>query len=400
MTYNPEPVLCFFSDNPSEIDLCMRYWSREKNRIWSEKFSALVHDSGRSQHELRAVIRSSCTAYVRGIRCHDCGSVPMVTSRQQFDTVTSLFVSRCQAYRCHKCRQAAQAQKNVEAAAEEERKEEQLVRLRGWSRAKLHAVDYKSLEYTDAFCLYSALIAAGECWQGQTIMPLPAQTAKLAPTLENAITIYLHLYYKGVITPSSPSRSRILRFVDEASSPFDFSPLEANWTLAPPSDGAPIEGILALLETVLAQPDPPSVAEIWLMVAEAECERYFGELCERYRFSKDFVFTAKIADSIRYCLDRVSLPQVWNILWCTMRDIAALIQEGKYIRPHVYNMISGNIRRDIDRRLANNTPIRPWTRHRSDKESIITGILFDKILGKGNLAFETVTAKNVTTFFV
>ena len=111
------------------------------------------------------------------------------------------------------------------------------------------------------------------------------------------------------------------------------------------------------------------------------------------------MFTNKVADSIRYCLERVSLPQVWNILWYTMREIAALIQEGKYIRPHVYNMVSGNIRRDIDRKLANNTLIRPWTRLRYEKEPIITGILFDKIFGKGDVAFKTVTGRNVEAFF-
>lgn len=150
---------------------------------------------------------------------------------------------------------------------------------------------------------------------------------------------------------------------------------------------------------MLDQRDLVAIAGLWWMVAEAECERYFGELCERYRFSRETVFTPKVAESIRYCLERISLAQVWNVLWYTMRDIAALLQEGKYIRPHVYNMVAGNIRRDIDRRLANNFPIRPWNRLRADKEPIITGIFFDKVLGKGDFAFETVTARNIGNFF-
>lgn len=398
MTYTLAPVLCFLSNNPREVELCVRYWSRAENGMWSEKVAALLQDDCRSQRELHALIGSSCQAYVRGVKCHDCGSLPIAGSRQQFDTMTRSFLSRGHVYRCHKCGRAAEAQKYAEAAVAEKRKKEQLVRLLGSCEAKLCPVNYESLEYTDAFFLYAALVAAGECWQGRSIASLRAQTGNLAPTLEDTIAIYLRLYNKGIITPSSSSSSKILKFVDEASGQFDFSPLEAAWTLAPPSNGAPVEDLLALLEPLLGQADQTSVAGIWLLVAEAECERYFGELCERYRLSKDVVFTDKVADSIRYCLDRVSLPQVWNILWCTMRDIAALIQEGKYIRPHVYNMISGNIRRDIDRRLANNTAIRPWTRHRSDREPVITGILFDKILGKGNLAFETVTAKNVAAF--
>ena len=399
MICNPKPVLCFLTDNEQTLDLCLRYWSLADNGTWNEKVTALQQESGWSQHDLLALIGVSSRAYIKGIRCHDCGTLPEITSRQQFAAAARSFVRKGHVHRCHKCAQAAEHKHVAEAVAQEERKKAQAANVFAAFGANLDSVDYSALGYTEAFLLYSVLRAAGECWQGRQIISLEAQAGKLAPTYEMATAIYMHLYEEGIISPAPSWSSKASIVVDDVSGTLNFPPQEVNWTLALPKDGTPIESILGSLEMVLEQHDPVSIAGLWSMVAEAECERYFGELCERYRFSKEVVFTPKVAGSIRYCLERVSLPQVWNVLWCTMREIAALMQEGKYIRPHVYNMVSGNIRRDIDRRLANNTPIRPWTRLRSEKEPIMTGILFDKILGRGDFAFETITARNIGAFF-
>jgi len=358
-----------------------------------------MQETGLSQRDFLALVGASCRSYVYGIICHDCGARPEVGARQQFAALTKSFVSKGHLYRCHVCAKAEQVQQMAKAAVEEERRQAQLAEWLATIRGQMAPVDYRTLGYTEAFFLYAVLIAAGERWQGRDISLMPAQVPNLAPTAEMATAIYMHLYKQGIIAPYSSSSLRFFDDVDEASDELNLSPFEASWTLATPVDGMPIEGLLVLLENVLNQRVPASIADLWTMVAEAECERYFGELCERYRFSKEAVFSKKVAESIRYCLERVSLPQVWNILWYTMREIAALVQEGKYIRPHVYNMVAGNIRRDIDRKLANNYAIRPWARPRQEKEPIITGVLFDKIFGKGDYAFETVSGKNVVTFF-
>jgi hypothetical protein len=399
MNCYPKPILCFLTDNEQTLDLCLWYWSLEKNGTWSEKVTTLQQASGRAQRDLLALIGASCRLYIMGIRCDDCGTMPEITSRQQFVDAARSFVRKGHVHRCQKCTQATVHKRVAEAVAEEEREKAQVANVLTARGATLDPVDYSALGYTAAFLLYSVLRAAGECWQGRQITPLGTQAGNLAPTEEMATAIYMHLYEEGIIAPAPSWNSKAYIIVDGVSGTLNFPPQEVNWALALPKDGAPIENVLGSLEIVLDQRDLVSVAWLWSMVAEAECERYFGELCERYRFSKEAIFSPKVAESIRYCLERVSLAKVWNVLWYTMREIAALIQEGRYIRPHVYNMVAGNLRRDIDRRLANNSPIRPWNRLRADKEPIITGILFDKILGKGTFAFENVTARNIGAFF-
>lgn len=77
-----------------------------------------------------------------------------------------------------------------------------------------------------------------------------------------------------------------------------------------------------------------------------------------------------------------------------MRTVAALVQEGTYSHPHVYNMIPTIVIRDVDRRLANNQQVRPWNRLPPYKESIITSIIFDKVFQTGTAAFEQVNGRN------
>jgi len=290
MICHPAPILCFLSDNEHKLDMCTRYWSMAENGTWAEKVTMLQEESGRSQRELLALIAASCRTYINGIRCHECGERPEVGTRQQFIAISKAFISNRHLHRCNACAQAAQARQMADVAAEEGRKKVQLSELLAPIEARMSLVDYGALEYTEAFFLYSALLAAGECWQGRHIMSVRVQPQNLAPTAEMATAIYMRLYDEGIIALSSCSSPKAFNVVDEAAGKFTFSPLEVAWTLALPKNDMPIEGILASLEKVLAQRDPATITQLWSMVAEAECERYFGELCTRYRFSKEVVF--------------------------------------------------------------------------------------------------------------
>jgi len=254
-------------------------------------------------------------------------------------------------------------------------------------------IDYNQLDYTNAVLLYSLLLAAGEQWKNNTIAPISAQIGTLAPTLDFTIAIYLQLESEKIITPSPPPYHRSFPNIGN-SDHLKFLPHEVTWALPYDEQKLLTSPLMGSLELIIEKFDPASATALWYAVAEAECERYFGELCDRYRFKREMLYTEKVGAAIRYCLDRLSLPQVWNILWCTMRTIAALVQEGTYSHPHVYNMIPTIVMRDIDRRMANNQQIRPWGRLQPHKESAITSVLFDKVFQTGTAAFEQVNGKN------
>jgi hypothetical protein len=168
-----------------------------------------------------------------------------------------------------------------------------------------------------------------------------------------------------------------------------------DWILAKDKHGRPIREIVPMLVDRLAQPDCESAEELWYLVAEAECKRYFLEQCQRYRCVKEDIFSDKVADAFRYCLRDLSVGQVWHVIYYVIRDLAALSQEKSYARQHVYNMIPGSIRRFADNKLSNKREVRPWSRPNLHKEAWITSILFDTVLRDGNMLFETLTGNSV-----
>ena len=398
MIRNPTPLLCFISDNENAIDLCLRYWSLNQKGVWSEKVESLLAERKILRQDLLDTLREACLVCVAGVRCRDCGTLAQVTSRSDYTHMKSALVTNRHLYQCVECAEANRARRQAAVEFEAEQKKAQLLRVLGPIEDNLTIEAYGSLSYVNAFFLYCLLVAAGEGWQGREIASVKSQPVKLAPTLEMSAAICLRLNSEGILTPASSSSPSAFHFPSEKSSRFTFAPLDVNWTLALDETGYPVERLLAQLENIVCQPDESSAEELWFTVAGSECERYFAELCERYRFPKETLYTEKVKDSIQYCLERLALPQVWNVLWCTMRNIAALIQEGTYIRPHVYNMIAGNIRRDVGRRLANETSIRPWTRLRPQEEAVVTGTLFDKTFKRGTVAFESVAGANVRKF--
>jgi hypothetical protein len=242
--------------------------------------------------------------------------------------------------------------------------------------------------------LYAALVAARVGSDDLEIPPLVFQTEPLAPTVELSEGIYTRLYADRILLPALSSDPHALS-VNEETGVVTFDVRTGTWTLAADLTGRSIDEILSILFQRLEQPEPMSAKELWYLVAEDECKRYFISQCERYRFIHSGIYSAKVAATLRDYLDRCSIGQMWNIIYYAIKNLAALAQEGTYTLQHIYNMIPGSIRRYADYRLAKDEPIRPWRRPSLATESWITSILLDKVLKAGDISFETLTGKEV-----
>lgn len=390
MTIARSLLLCFFTNDDYINELCLAYWSLNEHGKWCSSFAQLTIQTRKSRAALHSLIKENSSAYMLYLRCEECANPIQVTSRTDFESVTRV-AKRNRQYRCENCidRQAVKQSKPPELPPDQvSEAPSQKVRT---------VIDYNQLDYTNAFLLYSLLSAAGEQWNKNTIAPISAQIGTLAPTPSLTTEIYLHLHSEKIIIPSPSSCNRPFPNIGD-NSYLTFLPNDVTWILALDERKMTPASLMNTLELIIGKFDPASASTLWYLIAEAECERYFGELCDRYRFKRQMLYTEKVAGAIRYCLDRLSLPQVWNILWCTMRTVAALVQEGTYSHPHVYNMISTIVMRDVDRRIANNQQIRPWGRLQPHKESVITSVLFDKVFHTGTAAFEQVNGKNSSLY--
>ncbi|MDB5792631.1 MAG: hypothetical protein JWQ80_2655 [Massilia sp.] len=386
MTNALSPILCLHSSDNYINELCLAYWSLDPNGKWSSSVARLKTQTGKSLAALRSIVKANSSAYIPYLRCNECAQPIQVSGRADFDLMRRTAKNNVQ-YRCGNCTNTRTIQPNQSFDTVPDQVSEPS------SQEVRPTIDYNQLNYTNAVLLYSLLLAAGEQWNNNTIAPISAQIGTLAPTLDFTIEIYLQLQKERIITPSPPPYHRSFPNIGN-SEYLKFLPHEVTWVLPHDEQKLLTSPLMGSLELIIEKFDPVSATALWYAVSEAECERYFGELCDRYRFKREILYTEKVGAAIRYCLDRLSLPQVWNILWCTMRTIAALVQEGTYSHPHVYNMIPTIVMRDIDRRMANNQQIRPWGRLQPHKESVITSVLFDKVFQTGTAAFEEVNGKN------
>jgi hypothetical protein len=389
------PFLCFLTDSNLHQNFCLRYWGISDG-VWSEKFEVMLEESGIGKWEMLGIVKSSCHAYLLHCRCKECGTPAQVQNRSCYSPLSSRLTRSSRyrpGYRCRSCAAAALArdQRATEVAAELRHVRETEFPLN--TREDLSPIDYSTIGYVQTFFLYCALIAANTGWGGKRIAPPDSHPGELAPTLDLSARVYRTLYEEKIIAPDRASDADALCMIDDG--PVDFAFGAVSWVLAPDASGRTMSDVFSLLLTRLNEPEPKAVERLWFIVAESECRRYFLKQCERYRFIKSDVYSAKVAEVIRDYLPRFSIGQMWNVIYYVLKDLAALSQERTYARQHVYNMIPGQMRRYFDYRIANSKHIHPWRRPAPITESWMSSILLDKVLGNGNKSFEVLTGQSV-----
>lgn len=390
------PFLCFLTDDPLHQTLCLRYWAVTEG-AWTEKFDAILHESGISQPKMLEILKSSCRAYLRHFPCAGCGVPLEVRNRSQYSPSSRRPIGSAYYRGVNRCGSCAAAALATDRRANEIVLAQHTARItQALSRVQTDAspIEYSELSYVQSFFLYSALVAANAGWEGNRLASMDSQPGELGPTPDLSQRVYKTLYEDRIISPDPASDPRAFTIRDEDGA-INFSFESVGWVLAPDASGRSMKEVFSLLLTRLDDPEPDAVEQLWFMVAESECRRYFLKQCERYRFFQPDIYSPKVAAVVHDFLTHYSIGQVWNVIFYVLKDMAALAQEKTYARQHVYNMIPGNLRRYFDYRLGNNKAIRPWQRPAPLTESWMSSILFDKVLGDGNTSFEMLTGQSV-----
>lgn len=397
MSQHRPPFLCFLTDNDDHIELCLRYWALDPGRRWKEPFSRLLSDAGLSQWELTNLLKSACSAHLLYLRCKSCRTPLQVGTRSEYAPLKGAIVQFGRKLRspiCADCEAKVRAAVHEAVAFEAEHARSLVDRALQSLHARARSVDFGTLSYVQTFLLYAVLVAADIGPGDQSIPALATQTFSLSPTAVLADEIYTMLYEDGILLPAPLSSPNAFR-PDGSSGTIKFNVSDVSWVLAKDSLGRSLQEIVAILFDRLEHPEPAAVEELWYMVAVDECKRYFESQCERYRFTEPGIYTDKVAAAIRHYLDSCSIGQAWNIIYYAVKNLAALAQEGRHTRQHIYNMMPGAIRRYADFRLGNQNTIHPWRRAAATAEAWVTSILLDKVLKNGNVLFENLPGQEV-----
>ncbi|GAA0429843.1 hypothetical protein ACFOY5_23395 [Massilia aurea] len=220
---------------------------------------------------------------------------------------------------------------------------------------------------------------------------------ELAPTPELANEIYGRLCTDGIFIPALSSDLDAFS-LDRDTDAVTIDIRAGAWTLASDVSGRSIDEILTLLFRRLDRPEPKAVEVLWYLVAEDECRRYFVSQWQRYRFAHPGIYSAKVSGAIQHYLDKCSIGEMWNVVYYSVKNLAALTQEGKHTPQHIYNMLPGGIRRSVDYRLANGQSIWPWHRPSPREASWLTNILLDTILKAGDVCFKKLKGRDVVKY--
>ena len=295
---------------------------------------------------------------------------------------------------CASCDAASLAAKQKASPYAERQRRDRVTYGSKGMRDQSEPIDFAHLSYMQSCFLYATLAAAGVGRKNQVIPSLEYLSYALAATQELAEKIYTRLYADKILVPALATIA-VHTGLDEATGAGATNLHTRRWVLARDIVGRSLDDIFAVLSDRLDHPEPQAVKELWFLVAESECKRYFIQQCMGYRFGHPDLYSLKVAADIRHCLFHLWIGKVCNIIHYTLKDLAALSQRRGYTRQKIYSMVPGSLRRAADCRLANGKPIHPWRRRSPATEPWLTTVLLDNVLRDGDISFETLKGKEV-----
>jgi hypothetical protein len=376
----------FHTDDTNLRDLAQRYWASDAAGGWIETTEVLATAKNVPKHQIIKHVNGAVTVYLQSVSCSCCGSLAKVSNRTEYRKLISISSKSSKQYTCAACllkmRDAEIQRKKDLETAKKQQIEAVLDEIAG------RQFDFSTLSFVDAVYCHLIRQAAGLDAESPAF---DTQNLFIVPNASKRTGIFKQLFAKGILTISHQSPISAFGVGDGGVT---YSPEQVFWTFATDVNGFDSSVVTQFIYDAIEKADAEALSNLWHEIAQQECEAYFYELCERYRFS-NWAYTDSVAESIDYVLQKFSIPQVWGLMYNEFKNLAALVQAGTYNKRHIENMFSGNMRRRSDRWIANNWDAKPWSRRPFEKESYLTSFLFDNLFGGGNHDWDNLTLSNV-----
>lgn len=370
-------------------ELAYRYWAVDSAGNWLEKVDALSVSFNIPKYKLPQQVQQISTAYFVGAVCN-CGSEFIVRNRNEFK-------ERLTGKKTNTCDPCLQKEKELFLKKRQEAERKALDQIERFLKKRMqNKYDFHNITFIDAVYCQVILYAAGVTVDLEFG---PISRLFITPDNQGRYSIFEHLLRKGIIQIGLSSPPCAFKFEDNIGLSWEvvdednigFSMDQVNWRI---SESDLCVSLDDYLREIISHPDAESLSSLWHEVALQECKAYFHERCKYYSFNWEFTTTLKAA--IEYALKFYSIPQVWNHIYQVAQNLAARVQARTYNRKHIEHMFPGDLRRRVDKCVANAWVVKPWGRRAYEKESYLTGFLFDTLLGGGDNDWQTITASNIS----
>ena len=383
-------MLCFHSNDRDQLRVPLLYWSVSQDaKKWENTAQSLADGLGVRVDQLPGVLSTIADAYDLQIRCADCGTPRLLTTRSAFQHELGYnFI-------CPECASARRREQQELLQAKLSEGNARALRIIQDQCASNEPFSYSTITYFDATLAYAIMLTSETaCATGKIgdITELP-----LCPSDKPLLDITRRLHRSGIIQFSDDTPLEAIAPPQESDKEgvFRYYPLEIDWQLAEDIDGRSFPAVFRDLGETINTQDlntdyEEAISNLWWMLAVDEINRYLNEQVDSYCLPAPTVGD-KTLESIRYALGIYSIPQVRNLVWSVVKNAAALSKKREYSSKHALNTIPGNLIRYCDRARAENWEVRPYLRNWSEDEAVLITLLFDRVLGTGVAGFSTST---------
>jgi hypothetical protein len=372
--------LTFNTDNENLIQLSRDYWSLDSNNKWVYKTTELGRQYSINSYKVASIVREVSDAFTTVILCSNHGCSLKIESRAKYEQLVKQSQNKWQRSTlpilCSDCQDELRKEQTRKI---EERKARENQIIDEWLNTqddRLQPQNYASASLEDAFLLYAILSSAGHSWHEELITARDFRVPPLFARDEDSDQAYLRLYRSGWITPSRATRRDALTFNEAGEVSVNLT--RVVWKLAPDMLGTPYEELPIPLEEVLRRNLDKDFADIWRWVSMSELRAFFEEEHGRLSFQSRGWITV-VEQNLRKLLDEYSLGVTKQVIYHTFKHISYLLRDSRRTKAHVYNMIPGCLLRTPQIWQEKGWTLYSHHRNSIDKESVVTGLLFDSV---------------------
>jgi hypothetical protein len=391
-------LLCFHVEGGPHRELALDYWAGRldgQRWVWDKTVLEVATKHGVDKRNVLDIVQAEVTAVDMTQRCmtRDCGAPKLVSSRTSLTEPShgSYLNGR---YICSDCLRS-----KLETEASQRQEKDRLITTRQSDVLTQQAdpsqrMNFYELSYSEIVIAYGILQCSDEaCESGEFF----ARDLYLCPSNKLTQNLLSRLFDCGFLQFSAQTPLNAIVIHDDDS--WAYYPDRVKWRVVSDASGLTCPRLMSALGEVIDARDDmvgyvESVTELWELLAFDDTMQFLQRQTDDYRL-RSFKAGPKTEESIRYALERFSIPQVRRVIKSVVEKAAALSVNRNFVPAHAANTIPGNIISYVDRALSEAWTVYPLLKDWTTDEPILTTLLFNRVLGVGLPGFKSLSGSGL-----
>jgi hypothetical protein len=259
---------------------------------------------------------------------------------------------------------------------------------------EFRSVPESDLKFKDILYL-STLLRSGLDEDMEFITPVTSYVDKVAPTTDFTIEMLHYLTDNKLIVPTS--QSDLSAFPDDKKEnfPYRFYILQVVYRLnINPVDGKQKGLVQRLLypDGDLLMNDREAALEVWKSVSLHECMAFLLHSLAKVGYS--FSPGEKTFSVFEELLNHFSAAQIYGIIYKSIANTTKYEKETGINKRHAANLVINNCERFGEKAIAEKWQLTSYRRNYNLPETIVSKVLFDRILKISSLGFTEVPTRH------